>query len=458
MASRSDVPRLPIKSGGPAWSLIFVVGISVTALVGTYMLFVEPPPPRRLVIATGPEDGAYHDFALQYARILEQDGLTLDVRETHGSVENLELLQDKSSGVSVALVQSGVSDRATAANLEALGSLYREPLWIFYREDAFLVNRGGGKTEQLVPTTLHDFNGKRIAVGPQGSGTRAIAIALLRDNEVPGPDPEKRTLFSNETGHAAAEALQNAQVDVAFFVVSIDVPFLRELVQTQGIKLLPMDEQAAYFRRYRFLSGASLPRGLVNLGRILPPKDIPLVAPTATLVARKDLHPALVSLLLSAAHKVHGGGDLLSNPDEFPSPLYTDLPLNEEAKRYFKSGPPVLQRILPFWVASLVDRLKVMLIPLIMLMMPLIRSAPPLMRWRTRRKIYRWYTALRAIDIKLLGGMSHADAEAELANLRAIEEQVAHVAVPLSYMEEFYNLRLHVALIRDKLQQRVQQS
>jgi hypothetical protein len=194
-----------------------------------------------------------------------------------------------------------------------------------------------------------------------------------------------------------------------------------------------------------------VPAGLVDLGRHVPDHDIALLAPTAMLVARKDLHPALVPLLLGTATRVHGAGDELSSPGEFPSASYTDFPVSEEARHFYRSGAPVLQRLLPFWPASLVDRAKVMLIPLVMLLMPLMRAAPPLVRWRIRRKVYLWYAALREIDEKLVAGLSGAQLDAELARLNDIEHQVAYVDVPLSYMKEFYHLRSHLTMLQESL-------
>jgi hypothetical protein len=195
-----------------------------------------------------------------------------------------------------------------------------------------------------------------------------------------------------------------------------------------------------------------VPAGLVEFAQHLPDHDVALLAPIAMLVARQDLHPALIPLLLTTATHVHGGGDELSSPGEFPSASFTDLPVSEDARHFYKSGPPMLQRLLPFWPASLVDRAKVMLIPLVMLLMPLVRAAPPLVRWRVRRKVYMWYSALREIDAKLAAGLSGAQLDAEMARLADIEHQITFVDVPLSYMEEFYHLRLHLTMLQEKLQ------
>ena len=423
------------KSPSSFWTWIAVLGVCLAGLLATFVLFVEAPPPSHIVIATGREDGAYYRFAQQYAALLKKAGITLEVRATKGSVENLSLLLDEDSDVSVALVQSGIADQAASSSLQALGSLYREPLWVFYR--------GTEEIDRLI-----QLKGKRLAVGPEGSGTRSIALQLLKANDI---DASEAQLF-DLAGREAAEALTNHQIDAAFFVAGVDAAYIQQLLKEPEVRLVELAQAEAYARRFRFLSTLTIPAGgLLDLKDNLPAKNTTLIAPTAMLVTRKTLHPALISLLLNVATKVHSDGDVLTNPGEFPSASFTDLPLSEDAAHYFRFGPPVLQRVLPFWLASLVDRLKIMIIPLIMVMMPLLRAAPPLVRWRTRRKIYLWYTQLRQIDQKAIQGMSIAEAQKSLETLNVLEQQVAHVGVPLSYMEEYYNLRLHLNLVRTRV-------
>ncbi len=250
----------------------------------------------------------------------------------------------------------------------------------------------------------------------------------------------------------AAKALQQGELDAAFFVAAIDAEYIQTLLKDDQVRLMNFVQHEAYCRKFRFLSQVTIPAGLVNLGQNLPDQNTSLVAPTAMLVVRKDLHPALVPLLLSAATRIHGGGDELSKPGEFPSPSYTDFPVSEDASHFYKSGPPVLQRILPFWLASLVDRLKIMIIPLVMLGLPMFLRCAPLMRWRIRRKIYRWYSTLREIDCKLATGVSQEEIDEKLLSLRKIEDQVARVNVPLSYMDQLYHLRLHLKMVKEELE------
>ena len=412
-----------------------VTGLCLTGVVIPFILLVEAPPPHRLVIASGRQDGAYYRFARRYAELLQREGITLELRATNGSVENLQLLRDENTDVSVALVQSGIADPKESEALQALCSLYREPLWIFYR--------GSKEIDRL--TELH---GARLAVGPEGSGTRGIALQLLSANGIDASQAE----FKPFAGVQAAEALKNEEVDAAFFVAGVDTAYIQQLLKVPDIRLIELSQAEAYQRRFRYLSKITIPSGgLLELKDNTPARDTVLVAPCATLVTRKSLHPALITLLLNVAAKVHGGGDLLANPGEFPSALHTDLPLSEHASHYFRFGPPVLQRLLPFWVASLVDRLKIMIIPLIVVLMPLLRAAPPLVRWRTRRKIYLWYARLRQIDQKAIHGMCVAEARVSLESLDTFEQQLALVGVPLSYMEEYYNLRMHLNLVRSRV-------
>jgi uncharacterized protein len=413
------------------------LGILLTCMVGmftTYYLFVEAPPPRRLVIATGSKEGAYYRFAEEYAKRLKDEKFTLEIRSTEGAVENVKLLLDESSDVNIAFVQTGVADPDQCDSLSALASLYREPLWIFYRGPE-VIDR------------LTQLEGRRVSIGAVGSGTRGVVEQLLKSN---GFDEESKG-FKGLGGNEAADALVNNEIDVAFFVAGIDAKYIQRLIKMPEIHLAELIHAKAYVRQYRFLSTITINRGLLNLKEDIPAKDIELIAPAATLVARKSLHPALVPLLLKTTDAVHHNGGLLSNVGEFPSPLMTDIPLNDDASRFFRSGPPVLQRFLPFWLASLVDRLKIMMIPLIMLMMPLLRAAPPFVRWQTRRKIYKWYAELRKIDQHTINGMSQEEATRTSEHLHRLEQRIARVGVPLSYMEEYYNMRVHLNLVRTRV-------
>ena len=414
-----------LKVWGPA------VVITLAGFVAAWQ-YVDPAPPKSLRIASGSSEGAYYQHATRYRELLAEHGITLEVIETAGSVDNLERLQ--AAACDLGFVQGGTASVEATHSLESLASLYFEPLWVFHRQ--------GIRIEQLA-----DLEGRRIAIGEAGSGTQLLGRTLLADNGITEESAELRPLG----GKAAAEQLQAGRLDVAFFVSSPSAPVVRELVTDPRVAVMNFRRHLAYRTRYRFLSSVTLGEGVIDLDRNIPKQDIKLLAPAATLVAVDDLHPDLVPLLLEAAEAVHGEGGLFEEPGQFPSVRFTELPMRTEAQHYLDQGPSFLYRILPFRAASLASRLKILLLPLVTLLIPLFKVGPPLYRWRVRRKIYRWYQGLRELDLKLVNEGGGVNLDQESARLRALEKEVNVVSVPLAYMDEFYHLRLHIELIRNKL-------
>lgn len=387
--------------------------------------FVDPAPPSSLIFSAGSKEGAYYSHALAYRDYLKQRGITVVVQESAGSLENAQSLS--SGKADVAFVQSGITDPDND-RLSSLGSVYYEPLWVFVRSG-------------LTINSLNALKGQRIAVGAEGSGTRALSLQLLQENGVDITGPKVLALG----GSAAAEALLAGRVDALFMVASATAEVVWRLNRSSRVKLLSFDRSDAYTRRIPTLSSLTLPQGSLDLASDRPATDIKLLAATATLQVNNQLHPALQDLLMQAAVHVHGGRSLFSTAGEFPTPLYSGIRLSDEADRYYKSGPSFLQRYLPFWAATLVDRLKVMLLPFIALLIPLLKVMPPLYRWRVRSRIYRWYDELNRIDEALEG-----DFDPQLLNdLDRIENEIRKVHVPLSYADELYNLRMHLRLIRE---------
>lgn len=430
------------KSTAAAWKIWGLIAAIMTLVIVSIPWLIPPPVPRHLVIATGGLEGAYYSFAGQMRDILARDGITLEVRSTAGSVENLGLLTDNESGVSLAFIQGGIRSQAGQGQVETLASLYKEPVWVFYRGDETI-----GQLRQLA--------GKRIAIGPEGSGTRAIATQVLGENGItPQADTDNAdtaTRLLPLSGTDAALGLRNGEVDVAFFVISPTAPLVRELLAEPGVRLMDFQRATAYQRRHPFLTTATLPEGMLDLQQNLPTRETVLLAPTANLVARSDLHPALVPILLKAAREIFENGSLLDQPGTFPSASFADFPVRTSAKRYLTSGPTLFYRYLPFGIAAWLDRMKLMLLPICTLMLPLIKAAPPIYRWSIRSKIYRWYRVLREIDQKLKVSGSELDYTQDIDRLRNLEHELSEVSVPLSYMQEFYNLRLHVAFVLGRL-------
>ncbi|HEX9819303.1 MAG TPA: TAXI family TRAP transporter solute-binding subunit [Methylomirabilota bacterium] len=423
-----------------AWrEQLSVVGPAAVLAVAAFMValqWVKPAPPSRVVIATGRTDGAYHRFAEQYGERLAQEGITLEVRATSGSVENVRLLEDAASGVDIAFVQGGTGDAVKTDGLVSLASLYFEPLWVFSRTAPG-------------PSDLRGMRGRRLAVGPEGSGTRAVALTLLAANGL----TEATARLSPLTGLDAVRALRRGAVDTVFLIASAESATVKEMLRTRGIALLSFPRADAYTKRFPFLTKLVLPAGGLSLEANLPARETVLLAPAATLVVRRDFHPALVDLLLVTAAGVHSRRGLFEAPQQFPSADHLEFPLMDEAQRYHRSGPPLLARFLPFWAATLADRIKVLVLPLLVLV-PLARMVPPLYRWRIRSKIIRKYRDVVDVDLALAQRPSAAECDDLLARLDRIEEAVRSLRVPLGYADAHYHLRLHVDLVRAKVKER----
>jgi TRAP transporter TAXI family solute receptor len=415
-----------------------VVILVIISLVIAYQ-FVEPAPPKTIRIATGRIGGGYHTFALKYKELLAKDNFQLEIVPTAGSIEVLQRL--KSGDVSVGLVQGGTGNSVSPDGLKSLGSLFYEPLWVFHHR------------EQPVEY-LFDLRGKRVAVGEEGSGTRPLALQLLADNQV---TPENTTFF-NLSSKKAAQQLMAGEIDAAFFVMSPTASVISELLQEPTIKLLNFTRHLAYTSQYSFLSSVKLGQGVIDLEQNIPNEEKILLAATASLVAREDLHSDLVHLLLMKAEEVHRPGGLLEKVDQFPSTQFVEFPMNKNAAVYLKEGPSFLHKIFPFWIAATIARLTIMIIPLLAVMMPLFKSAPPIYRWRIRSQIYRWYVRLYEVD-RELDQITDLEALAEkIKEIKLLEKEViGQVSVPLSFMGELYSLHVHIRLVLSRLEEQRQE-
>ena len=331
--------------------IVFVALPSLLLAIGAFWLaaqYIKPAPPDQLVISTGGDSGAYQIFAARYKDVLARYGITLVAKPSAGSTENLARLRDPAFGVDVAFIQAGTARPNEDDGLFSLGDMYHEPLWIFYREAAL------GRTDNLL-----DLKGKRIAVGGPGSGTRHLAMELLAANGIDA----KNSKLIEVGGLELMGRLQKNDIDAVFVVGPTQSSLVWSLLYAPGVRLMSLARADAYTRRFPYLTRLVLPRGVIDLPQDIPPSDIQLVSPMATLLAREDTHPALIDLLMQAADEVHGEPGVFQKPDEFPRAGHGEFPLSPEAGRYYKSGKPFLQRYLPFWAATLIDRTVVMLLP-----------------------------------------------------------------------------------------------
>ncbi len=405
------------------------------AIVGFWVAyqFVSPPPSKKITITTGGETGTYFKIAQQYRTELAKEGIDLEVISSSGSGENISRLVNNESDL--AFIQGGTGEDET---LSSLGSLYYEPLWIFIRKEI--------KAKQL-----NDLSGLRIANGSEGSGTRILTTQLLELNQITNQSAQLLTLSAVD----AAKAIINSEIDVAMMVASSESESVQQLLQSDQIKLLDLTRADAYARLLPFLSKITLAKGIIDLKNNVPPQAVSLLAPSANLVVREDFNPALTILLLRAAKKIHSKGSVFTASETFPSNQFTAYPIGEVAERFHSVGPPFLMRFLPFWPAVFIDRMIVMLIPLLALLIPLGKIMPPLYRWRIRSKIYRWYKELQEVDDEVHGEQISIERVKQLNHeLMKIEKEVNKVKTPLSYADQVYNLLLHVDLVQKKLNKR----
>ncbi|MBI1368383.1 MAG: C4-dicarboxylate ABC transporter substrate-binding protein [Planctomycetes bacterium] len=433
-------PSRRVISRAEWFKYVLAIAVICAIVIAIAWQFVQPAPPSRVVIATGSPQGAYYAFSQQYADYFKAQGIELVIRPTAGSAENYNLMRDPAAGVDLAIVQGGTAPPpAERPGLEAIASIAFEPVWVFTRD----------KPIALLTELAH----RRVAIGPDGSGTRALALRLLADN---GLNAENTTL--SDLGSAqAADALQRGDIDAAVFVVAPSAPFIAKLLADRNMHLMDFERAEAYAHRYEDLSTMTLYEGVVDLAHNLPAHDVHMIAPAAALIAHSNTHPAVIQLMVQAAQRIHGRTNWIADAGVFPSLNYTELPIGDDARYHMTHGPNILQRMLPLWLAVLIMRVVILIVPLLVILIPLMRIAPPLYRWSIRKRIYRWYVTLRRIDTDLRDGADAEQVTQMRSDLLNLEKEIAALKVPLSYMQEFYNLRLHVAYIRDRLHDHVRQ-
>ena len=398
--------------------------------------FVQPAPPDLIVMTSGPEGSTFHRHAERYRKILARNGVNLEILSSLGSVQNLERLSDPAFRVDVGLVQGGLARGADISNLVSLGTVFYQPLMVFYR---------GAVPVQL----LSGLAGKRIAVGAVGSGTHALAVTLLNANGIKEPGPTRLLPLGGED---AVRAFLAREVDAGFLTGdSTSFANMRKLLHAPGVHLFDFVQSDAYVRRFPYLSRLQLPVGAYDLGENIPRKPLTLVAPMVELIARDDLHPALSDLLIEAAREIHGRATLLQKAGEFPAPLEHEYPIGDDASRYYKSGKGFWYRHLPFWVASLLDRTMVLLIPIVVLLIPGLRIVPTMYSWRVRSRIYRRYGELMALEREMLVPVTAERREELQRRLAGIEKTVINARIPGAFANELYVLRAHIGFVRNRL-------
>ena len=418
-----------------AWTLTFFMFFLVAIVLSWISYhYLRPFPPKTFVMATGMEDGSYAAFGEAYRQALARDGVRLVLRQTSGAMENLALLKDGSREVKAGFVQSIVGGIERSSNLVSLGSLAYTPLWVFYK----------GKDTY---DDLAQLRGKRIAIGPEGSGINKFSLELLELAGAISPS----TTFLHLPYIEANRALREDKADAIMIFGSPDNPLVRDLLDAKGVKLMNMSQAEAYARRFPDLSHVVLPKGIIDPAKKNPLSDIHLLSPTTNLIVRKDLHPALVYLLLKASVELYSGAGWINKAGEFPMLAKQDDPLSDQAQRYYKTGGSWLYAYLPFWMATFFERLILILVPLGMIIVPLIGVAPWIYTWRNRSKYYPWYRELRELEKEFLENRSAENIDQYRTRLDRIEEAVGHIRTSVAFYDELYILKEHIQIVRLKL-------
>ena len=419
-----------------SWRDLLVVLIPillVASLLGwAAVKLIRPAPPDTLVILGGAEESSFQITAQRYAKSIAAHGIKVNVITTDGSEENLRLLQDKKYVADVGFIQTGLVEDDKAQGLMSLGTLYVAPVMVFYHGKQTL-------------DRLTQFKGKKIAIGPDGSGTNVLAMKMLKENGMGTKD----TILQSLDGDDAIKALLAKKVDAIFVMSELTRGRkVRELMQQPGIRLMNFAQADGYLRRLKFMSRLTAPQGSFDLGLNLPPHDVQLVGTPIELVAREELHPAISDLLIAAAREIHGKPGMFRKSGEFPTPVEYEIPLSEEAKRYYAAGAPFLYKRFPFWLASLIDRVLLVLVPLLIVVVPVSRLVTPLYTWRMRSRIYRLYGSLILIEREMQLERTSEREQQIKERLQQIETAVDLLQLPLAFADQLYVLREHIGLVQ----------
>ncbi|HSV81013.1 MAG TPA: TAXI family TRAP transporter solute-binding subunit [Ramlibacter sp.] len=418
-----------VVSAGPV--AVLAVGLLVLAY-----FWLDPNPPKKVTLATGPAQSAYDEFGKRYRKTLATHGIEVVLLPSEGSSANLKLLREGKADLGFVQGGSGDRDPADDAGIASLGSLFVEPVWLFYRAEAAAKAPGGALT---APTQLQDL---RLNVGTPGSGVPHLMEKLFEANKV---DPARLRLSRLEQTPATV-AFLNGELDALVFASAHESLMVQMLLMTPGVKLMDFSQSEAYSRRFPFLTPVVLPRGVVDLAADLPPQDVRLVATTTELLTRERTHPALLQLFALAARDLHGPAGWFNKAGSFPSIEHSEYPMSREGERAIRSGQPFLQRWLPFWLANLVERMWLALGIILAVLLPLSRIVPPLYQFRIRSRVFRWYGQLRDIEARL--HEEPARAPDLVRELEALDEKVGRISVPLAYADELYALRNNIENVR----------
>lgn len=395
--------------------------------------FINPSPKRVITIATGSIHGQYYQTAIKYKELLHKVDVEVNIVTSSGSLENIKLLNEKK--VDIAFIQNGTIKTNTSKSIEALASVYYEPLWLFYKKDLNDIQY------------IQDLKSKKISLGLEHSGTKDLSSEVLAINGINKDNAQLEYFNAKES----KDKLLKDELDALFLVTSANSKIIKELLENKDIAVFSFKRAIAYSKKFHYLEPINLYEGTVDIYNNMPSRDIKLLSTTATLVVNKDFSDELIRIFLKKVKEVHKRKSLFEAENQFPNINNIEIDMNEEAFRYFTYGDTFLEKIFPYWIASNLDRLKILLIPLLTLMIPLFKGVFPLYRWSIRSKIYRWYDEVQDLDLSL-DGLSKEELIEKLKELEKLKQEIKEeTKVPLSYMGEYYDLIMHLELIISKV-------
>ena len=409
--------------------ILCIVGMSWLALD-----YFVPAPPSKLTIATGAKNQTYEAIGKRYREILARSHVDVELRLTNGAVENVKLLNDPTSGIKIGIAQGGISDSDRSPDLLSLGRINYQIYWIFHRA-----------TETL--DDLRQLKGKRIAVGPQGSGQRVTTEKILA---ISGVNSENTTLLNLST-QDAENALNDGQIDALFLPIALDAPILQSLLKNPRLRAMSFTEAEAVTRIFPFLVRLVLPRAVIDFERIVPAADMILIATPNVVLVRKDIHPAIIDLLARAIMETHGKPGPFQQAGEFPKPNDPEYPVSETALDFYKNGPTFLNRYLPFWMTNYARRMIAVVAAVIAIVLPLFSYAPKGYKWLVDERLNAMYRRLRRIEARLQHDVTAADVAALKADLDGVDRAIHRLAVPMRYSDVYFSVKSHLDLVRTRI-------
>ena len=395
-------------------------------------------PPSALRFATGPQGEHEYNYALLLQEYLADVGVTLEIVPTAGSLEILTLIQQ--GEVDAGFFLNAANQHVDSTGVVTLGGIQHVPIWVLYRQ------------ELAADAPLEDFGDLqdlRVSAGEADSGTRALLSLLLQIGQIPEDD----LTIIDLAPAVAAERLLNGELDVMIMAANINSDSLLRVLTAPDIDLMNIKRAATYARLIPFLDVVMLPEGALNMAANYPSQDTNMLADSTLLIADKALHPDLQLLLLRAAKARQDDlFDLFPRDDEdYPTTADLTLPMSETAVRFIHESPTPLERYLPYWIASPMERFYLLALPFLLIIYPLIRNTPVAYAAMMRRRVYRWYGRVREIELHL-PEYSVAEIDEHIATLEALQQQLTEtINVPTSYLHTFYSLRVHLRLVIERL-------